>query len=195
MPCDAIKARPIIEIIDGLRERSEPPPLEPKGAADSGIKDLLDNTTVESLFEGVRVGSNDFAHAVKSGLYLWNDCLKESHRISQKIESETGSFWHAIMHRREPDFSNSKYGWGKVGQHPLFADLHGSALQILAGAEGHWNGGTRGRLKEKGRWLPLEFVDWCEACSKGGEGREILEAVQLEEIQLLLEYSYVRAVS
>src|SRR5689334_9801012 len=47
--------------------------------------------------------SRDDAAAMLSALWLWHDYLDESHTLSQKIESDTGSFWHAIMHRREGD--------------------------------------------------------------------------------------------
>src|SRR6185295_3279275 len=47
----------------------------------------------------------------RAGLWLLQDFLDESHAISQDIDTREGSFWHAIMHRREPDASNSKYWW------------------------------------------------------------------------------------
>src|SRR5690242_7660141 len=43
------------------------------------------------------------AKACLAGLWLWFDALDESHVISQALVSNTGSFWHAIMHRREAD--------------------------------------------------------------------------------------------
>ena len=51
------------------------------------------------------VRSPDDAKAVLAGLWLWHDWLDESHTISQALPSPAGSFWHAIMHRREGDFA------------------------------------------------------------------------------------------
>ncbi|MGB1126733.1 MAG: hypothetical protein ACPG4Q_16145, partial [Phycisphaeraceae bacterium] len=41
--------------------------------------------------------------AIKAGLWLYVDELDRSHEYSQSIHTPTGSFWHAIMHRREGD--------------------------------------------------------------------------------------------
>jgi hypothetical protein len=64
----------------------------------------------------------DMAKSCLAGLWLRFDFLDESHKMSQEIETPTGSFWHAIMHRREGDFGNSKYWWRRVGQHPALVD-------------------------------------------------------------------------
>jgi hypothetical protein len=47
------------------------------------------------------------------------DDLDRSHTISQSIETPTGSFWHGILHRREGDFSNSKYWFRRAGKAPF----------------------------------------------------------------------------
>src|SRR5947208_544638 len=52
---------------------------------------------------------NDMAACCIAGVWLLHDCLDESHTISQGIDTPSDSFWHAIMHRREGDFSNAKY--------------------------------------------------------------------------------------
>jgi hypothetical protein len=57
------------------------------------------------------------AQLVMAGLWLWHDWLDESHRIAQQIETPDGSYWHAIMHRREGDFSNSKYWLARCRGH------------------------------------------------------------------------------
>ena len=59
----------------------------------------------------------DLSPACRAGLWLLHDFLDQSHTISQDLETKEGSFWHAIMHRREPDASNSKYWWRIVGAH------------------------------------------------------------------------------
>lgn len=196
MSPDSIRARRIADLIRRLDARAGLLPLEPKGVADAEIKKVLDDTPTERLFEGERIASEDFARAVQSGLYLWNDCLDESHKISQKIETETGSYWHAVMHRREPDYRNSKHWWRKVGEHALFPKVRASALNILSGVEGAWVLEARKALAASDHWLPFDFVDWCEACATGklAEARPILEQIQFEEIKLLLDYSYRHAV-
>src|SRR5271154_5224554 len=83
------------------------------------------------LIEGVRPedllsksgGSTSAGLALLAGLWLWHDGLEESHRISQSISDSTGSFWHAVMHRREGDFSNSKYWYARTTGHPVFQTL------------------------------------------------------------------------
>lgn len=63
------------------------------------------------------------APEILAGLWLYVDDLDRSHTISQDIHSPTGSYWHAIMHRREGDFWNSKYWFRKVGDHAVIKFL------------------------------------------------------------------------
>lgn len=78
-----------------------------------------------------RPARGDSADALLSGLWLWHDWLDESHTLSQSIGSSTGSFWHAIMHRREGDFSNAKYWYARCGGHPAHQRFLQSAASLL----------------------------------------------------------------
>ena len=56
-----------------------------------------------------------------AGLWLYVDDLDRSHSVSQSLADSTGSYWHAIMHRREGDFANSHYWLRRAAEHPLIA--------------------------------------------------------------------------
>ncbi len=112
--------------------------------------------------------------ACMAGLWLYHDFLDESHSISQNIHSPNGSFWHAIMHRREPDPSNSKYWWVRVGAHPVLQQLVEQAPAL--------------RYKYTN---PFDFVDFCEEIRGSGSGDEKLASrVQLLEWQLLFAHCF-----
>src|SRR5580765_7484012 len=87
------------------------------------VKAALDALTPEQLLAPTKVLSPDDALLVKAALYLKHGFLDASHKISQQIETPNGSYWHAIMHRKEGDFSNSKYWYRRVGEHPVLAAL------------------------------------------------------------------------
>lgn len=78
---------------------------------------LLKGVTPAALLERSIVSPDD-ASAMLAGLWLWHDALEESHHISQSLETPSGSFWHAILHRREGDFSNAKYWYARCRHHP-----------------------------------------------------------------------------
>ncbi|TXT38993.1 MAG: hypothetical protein FD138_199, partial [Planctomycetota bacterium] len=107
------------------------------------------------------------ATAVLAGLWLLHGDADASHRQSQSIEDEgrhrCGNFWHAIMHRQEPDYGNSKYWFRRVGQHPIFPELARRAAELIA-ADG--SDSTRrwgNKLGLPSGWDPFAFVDWCES--------------------------------
>jgi hypothetical protein len=132
------------------------------------------------------------AAACLAGLWLYHDYLDESHKISQTISTPTGSFWHSIMHRREPDSGNSKYWLNRTGRHPVFPDLCEAARQ-LAGAEAPAPE-TR-FLAEQTEWDPYRFVDLCEAARTGKSGAEPLcRRIQLAEWRLLFDWCFRRAI-
>src|ERR1051326_5982829 len=89
-------------------------------------KDIPESLKPQDLVVGP-TARLDEAAAMLAGLWLWHDWLDESHRIVQGIETETGSFWHAIMHRREGDFSNSKYWLARCASHPALATIAAQA--------------------------------------------------------------------
>jgi len=124
---------------------------------------------------------------VRAGLLLLGDDIDASHEVSQSIETEDGSFWHGILHRREPDYGNSKYWFRRAGAHPALAELarsleagNAAAVEILAG----------------GTWDAFRFIDLVEACETGrrAELRADLEALQEQEMLLLLAHCHRRAV-
>ena len=182
----------ITNIIQKLETRQPLPPLAPKKEWDGEIVKQIQSASLEELFDDQTVKDLEFGNAVKSGLLLWNDALEESHTISQHLNSQTGSYWHGIMHRREPDYSNSKYWFGRVGNHPIFPALRKRALDILADSQ---LDDCREAIQAKENWDTYQFVDWCQAEAENGSEEVVnfLQKVQVEEIKLLLDYSYRHA--
>ena len=186
----------IASIVKKLETRDPLPPLAPRGAWDSELTDRIQDISLEALFDGQPVKDSRMGYALQSGLLLWNDALDASHTISQGLEGRTGSYWHGIMHRREPDYSNAKYWFGRVGVHPTFPALRERALVLLqSGSTGSdLLAGYVEAIEEIEDWDAFRFVDWCQAADGDGSTPEavksFLQTVQVEEIKLLLNYSY-----
>lgn len=126
-----------------------------------------------------------------SALWLLHNFLDESHVISQDLLTSTGSYWHGIMHRREPDFSNAKYWFRKVGQHPVFEQLCTEAAKLAENnpvPEANY-------LANQSQWEPFAFVDLCErALGEGGNLELLCQRIQLLEWQLLFDWCYQQAI-
>jgi hypothetical protein len=135
----------------------------------------------------------DFAQASLAGLWLLHNFFDESHVISQDLETVEGSYWHGILHRREPDYSNAKYWFRHVPDHPIFADLREQMLAISvsdipkAGAEFHAKVATRET------WDAFAFVDLCELAAQQQSLQPCCAAIQRCEWNLLFEYCRQRA--
>lgn len=146
----------------------------------------LSELSLESF--GVTITDRDMANCCISGLWLKHDFLDRSHTISQDIDTAEGSFWHGIMHRREPDYSNAKYWYRRVGDHAIFQPL---AKQLLADdtlSETVSNSG----LISNSRSDPYAFVDACQQAAKSGNGQEtrkLQEGADLEW-KALFEFCY-----
>jgi hypothetical protein len=52
----------------------------------------------------------------KAILWLYVDAIDRAHDLVQDMDTHTGAHLHAIVHRREGDFSNSKYWYARVGR-------------------------------------------------------------------------------
>ncbi len=188
----------IAEAIEKLEAGNPLPPLVPQEAWNSELTDSLESASLDELFEGESLKNTTFAEAIKSGLLLWNDALDESHNISQELGNQTGSYWHGIMHRREPDYSNSKYWFGRVGTHPIFPALRERALELFEGTQNPSDALTDigQTIAAQEAWDAYQFIDWCQAAEGDADSdvTRFLQQVQAEEIKLLLAYSYRNAV-
>ena len=109
-----------------------------------GSRSLPDSARIVEGFTG--------PNEILTGLWLYVDDLARSHSISQGISTTTGSYWHGIMHRREGDFSNAKYWFRKVGNHPVIDSL---------------------------AYDPCAFTDECEA-DRGQNSPKLVEMQRLE---------------
>lgn len=70
-----------------------------------------------------RIAAAKIPETLRAGLYLYFGCWTEAHETAQDIASREGSYWHAIVHRQEPDAGNAAYWFGQVGSHPVLAEL------------------------------------------------------------------------
>jgi hypothetical protein len=164
---------------------------------DAGTKDrdalsALNKLTVEVVFARAGLRNRDMAACCIAGVWLLHDYLAESHAISQGVETQTGSFWHAIAHRREGDFSNAKYWFRHVGPHPIFEMLMMRAGE-LAAEHGETNAGTS--ITAGNKWEPFAFVDLCQTAQHGrSELRDLCLDIQQVEWELLFDFCYFAAI-
>ncbi len=139
------------------------------------------------------------ATAVLAGLWLLHGDADASHRQSQSIEDEgrhrCGNFWHAIMHRQEPDYGNSKYWFRRVGQHPIIPELAQRADELIAADDSESARRWRVKLGTPTGWNVSTFVDWCEAAAREADARQInlIRRIQFVEMHLLLRASFADA--
>jgi len=171
---------PYSPIIAELLQEDRLQPLGP-GSPNRSVRPRLEALTAESAIAPDPVHDRDMAAACLAGLWLYHDFLDESHTISQDIHTPTGSYWHGIMHRREPDPSNAAYWFRRVGTHPIFEALAKEAQDL-------------GLPLRSERWDPFDFIDRCEKHRGAGTPEEMmLRRVQQREWELLFEYCHRQA--
>jgi hypothetical protein len=128
--------------------------------------------------------------ACLAGLWLYHDFLDEAHRLAQRLPTATGSFWHAIMHRREGDYDNAKYWFRRVGLHPVYDPLRRIAADLASAAAA-----PQARfLSEQTQWDPFRFVDLCHSCVRGQAAcQDLCRQIQWAEWRLLFDHAWREA--
>ena len=164
-------------------------PGTPNSAALTDLRRLTD----ERMFGAGRVRDTSMAAACRAALWLHHDYLDESHQISQSLDDSSGSYWHGIMHRREPDAANAKYWFRRVPTHAIYPQLCAMTLKLAE---------TDGTVAEADRqavrsltggdtWDPTRFVDLCEIARTSDPGKQLLaRRIQLREWQLLFDHCF-----
>jgi hypothetical protein len=175
--------------IASLLERAPINDLGP-GSARQEVRAALSALSPETMVVPEALADRDMAAAAVAGLWLRFDFLDESHRISQEIETPSGSYWHGIMHRRELDYDNAKYWFRRVGEHPVFPDLQLAASPTAeAGVPSQAD-----YLRTATAWDPFRFVDLCRAAAGSPALGTLCKTIQKAEWELLFDHCYRRAI-
>jgi hypothetical protein len=148
-----------------------PMPLAGGPCSSARALELLATDDCSELF-----GQSRAPAAALAGLYVYFSCRDEAHTIAQATETAEGSYWHAIVHRQEPDPGNSAYWFRRVGSHPVFPELRNRAA--AAGVD------------VGPRWDPLAFIELCERARRdpGSELEGKALQVQLAEWRVLFDF-------
>ncbi|HEY2013130.1 MAG TPA: hypothetical protein VGH38_06480 [Bryobacteraceae bacterium] len=155
--------------LDGAGERLMP--LVQGPCSSELARTRLKATTARKLFPNSRA-----PEAALAGLYLYFSCWDEAHQVAQDVETPEGSFWHAIVHRQEPDSGNSSYWFRQAGEHPVFPALAAAAEEI--------------GIDFGPKWDPFAFIQHCEEARRqpGSEAERQALETQRAEWQLLFDY-------
>lgn len=138
----------------------------------------IQSASAGNLFAGARAPRSALA-----GLYLYFSCREEAHETAQSDSSAEGSYWHAIVHRQEPDPGNSSYWFHRVGDHAVFP-------RLLEAAEAIGAGHPEAALRFSKAWDPFAFIEICEQARRrpGSALEHAALEIQRAEWQLLFDY-------
>jgi len=138
----------------------------------------IGDSKLEDVFASARA-----PQGALTGQYLYFSCRDEAHEVAQSDGSAEGSYWHAIVHRQEPDPGNSSYWFRRVGKHAIFPALLEGARAVEAAS-------PSAKLDLSGVWDPFAFIEVCERARRqpGSEMEAAAMEVQRIEWQLLFDY-------
>ncbi len=169
-------------IREALSRASEPLPLaQPLPHATTGA-DLVRQAPA-TLFPGAL-----HPEAALAGLALRLGFWEHSHQIAQDIETPEGSYWHAIVHRLEPDTANSAYWFRRVGSHSIFRDLHRCAAGLIQQS-------AEGSVKLETEWNPYLFNDWCERARRDASSSLARLCIEIQQAEWELLFNWCAAAS
>jgi hypothetical protein len=189
---------PLTEVAADPGDWPQPLP-ELRAVGGAGNSALVRGHLAELSIEAVFGPSLSDAHAARlalGGAALLYDDLDGCHTAAQAVEEPTANFWHAVMHRREGDFENSKYWWRRAGTHPVFADVFAAAMPVLKAAVGRDAAEFRGKLERAGEWDAFAFTDLCRACVEKRASKataDLARRLQMLELNALLGFTVKKA--
>jgi hypothetical protein len=182
------------KIINRLESRTELQQLSPKQIWNAELDAEI------AALDLTKQNADKTVIALMAGLHLWNDSLDRSHSFAQQIEDDpTGSYWHAIMHRMEQDYSNSKYWFRQTGHHPVKNKVQVKAAELLKhqvqldSLPPSPIVKTLKQFRDQQSWNCDEFVDLVQLQENGqgtDETRKLLEQLQRIELVELFQYTY-----
>jgi hypothetical protein len=163
-------------VLDGAGERLIPLVADKCSSAEAGRR--LSEASANKLFP------NSYSpQAAFAGLWLYFSCFEECHHIAQDLHTAEGSFWHAILHRQEPDSGNAAYWFRRVGTHSVYPRLFEATEEIVVRH-------PEAEFRPGAYWDPFAFVMFCERARQQPDSpseRAALE-IQRAEWQLLFVY-------
>lgn len=133
--------------------------------------------------------SGEAAQVLIALIFIARGALDAAHDIVGSLDSAEATYAHAMIHRREgastgeaglPGYSNSRYWFSCLGDHPLFAQV----AQFAAAQPG------APRTMKSAEWQPAAFVQHCANSEKSGssEALAFCAAVQQNEWELLFDW-------
>jgi hypothetical protein len=151
------------------------------------MRAALSSLTVDQVGTG-RITDRDMAACCLAGAWMVHDFFEESHGISQDIHTAEGSYFHAILHRREPDADNAAYWFRRVRSHPIFQPLARDAAKLAAASDvtgAAW-------LTAAGPWDPMRFIVLCEKARTGRDDRltALCRTIAMREFWLLMNHCH-----
>jgi len=158
-------------------------PLAEGTCCSAEARQRIQGSKQEDLFPSARA-----PRAALAGLYVYFSCRDEAHEIAQSDSSADGSYWHAIVHRQEPDAGNASYWFHRVGQHPVYPALAECARSVAAAHPG-------ASLDFSRTWNADAFVAVCERARRqtGSALERAALEIQRVEWQLLFDYCAQRS--
>lgn len=144
-------SQPVVHLL-ALADGGERPLglLSPRSITPPEAAPLLHAAAPAQWFPGARSPQGALA-----GLWLYFGAYDDAHRVAQELDTPEGSYWHAIVHRLEPDAANAGYWSGRAGPHPVHTPLLAEARTIVHAHPGC--GLALGR-----EWDAERFTAFCE---------------------------------
>ena len=171
------------------------------------LKPYIDKIDTSTLFSEHTLISDIHGHLVRNALYQKNDDLDAAHQICQWVGESSSlpeiSYWHGIIHRREPDIHNAR-NWfqkaqGLAANDVLYQAIYSHlqrAIQIPNYGEARDTAYQfRQHLQNHGTWDALYFLNLCELYlqNKDPNLQKLLEDIQAIEFKTLFHWTFQKA--